>query len=142
MGADEESAASAKRRKERTVSHRVVSVVPALSEAARGRQAENAPAAAASPTGMRSGLAGRIERTSFKCNHSSSSSVHLRKKSPNRAVITQSLTLIPACWFKKYSYTLVLKACGSHPIDIQSQYFFRSVIPAVLQSVQSPVLPT
>ncbi|MCM0759511.1 hypothetical protein M7775_13210 [Sporomusa sphaeroides DSM 2875] len=57
-GADEESAASAKRRKERTAGHRAVSVLLALSGAARGRQAEDAPAAAAPPAGMRSGLVG------------------------------------------------------------------------------------
>ncbi|WP_371371732.1 hypothetical protein [Sporomusa aerivorans] len=56
-GADEESGAPAKRRKERTTGHRAVSVCKALSGAARGRRAEDAAAAAAPPAGMRSGRA-------------------------------------------------------------------------------------
>nr|WP_092075052.1 hypothetical protein [Dendrosporobacter quercicolus]NSL50017.1 hypothetical protein [Dendrosporobacter quercicolus DSM 1736] len=59
-GADEESGAAAERRKQRTDGHRAVAVLPALSGAARGRPAEDAPAAAAPPAGMRSGLGGRL----------------------------------------------------------------------------------
>ncbi|WP_144034129.1 hypothetical protein [Sporomusa silvacetica] len=53
--ADEESAAPAERRKERTAGHRAAAVFSALSGAARGRQAKDASAAAAPPAGMRSG---------------------------------------------------------------------------------------
>jgi len=55
MGADEESAEPVERRKERTAGHRALSVVLPMSGAVRGRQAEDAPAAAAPPAGTRSG---------------------------------------------------------------------------------------